>query len=43
MALMEHTVVDRRDGRLTNGSLADYLVPVNAGIGEIDALLVDEG
>ncbi len=42
MALVEHTVVDRRDGRLTNASLVDYLVPVNADIGEIDALFVDE-
>jgi xanthine dehydrogenase YagR molybdenum-binding subunit len=42
MALMENTVVDRRDGRLTTASLVDYLVPVNADIGEIDALFVDE-
>jgi xanthine dehydrogenase YagR molybdenum-binding subunit len=42
MALMEHTVVDGRDGRLANASLVDYLVPVNADIGELTALFVDK-
>jgi xanthine dehydrogenase YagR molybdenum-binding subunit len=42
MALLEHTVVDERNGRVVNGSLADYLVPVNADIVELDASFVEE-
>jgi xanthine dehydrogenase YagR molybdenum-binding subunit len=42
MALMEQTVLDPRDGRPLNASLADYLVPVNLDIGELDALFVPE-
>lgn len=42
MALLEHTVVDPRSGRVVNGSLADYLVPVNADIHALDAIFVDE-
>ena len=42
MALLEQTQVDPRDGRIVNASLADYLVPVNADIPEIDAIFVDE-
>src|SRR5688572_603465 len=30
MALMEHSVVDPRDGRIPNGNLAEYAVPVHA-------------
>ncbi len=30
MALMEHSVVDARNGRLTNANLAEYAVPVHA-------------
>ena len=42
MALMEQTVLDPRDGRPVNGSMADYLVPVNLDIGALEALFVDE-
>jgi xanthine dehydrogenase YagR molybdenum-binding subunit len=42
MALMEQTVLDPRDGRPVNASMADYLVPVNLDIGSIDALFVEE-
>ncbi|MER5913527.1 xanthine dehydrogenase family protein molybdopterin-binding subunit [Streptomyces sp. NPDC001982] len=42
MALLEHTVVDPRDGHVVNGSLADYLVPVNADIGVLDPIFVEE-
>jgi xanthine dehydrogenase YagR molybdenum-binding subunit len=42
MALMEQTVLDARDGRPVNASMADYLVPVNLDIGELDALFVEE-
>jgi xanthine dehydrogenase YagR molybdenum-binding subunit len=42
MALMEQTVLDQRDGRPVNGSMADYLMPVNLDIGELDVLFVPE-
>ncbi|RCV49412.1 xanthine dehydrogenase family protein molybdopterin-binding subunit [Marinitenerispora sediminis] len=42
MALTERTEVDPRDARPVNSSLADYLVPVNADVGELDAVFVDE-
>ncbi|MEU5846101.1 xanthine dehydrogenase family protein molybdopterin-binding subunit [Saccharopolyspora shandongensis] len=42
MALLEHTAVDPRDGHVINATLADYLVPVNADIGELDPVFVDE-
>jgi xanthine dehydrogenase YagR molybdenum-binding subunit len=42
MALMERTVLDARDGRPVNASMADYLVPVNLDIGKLEALFVDE-
>lgn len=42
MALHEHTVVDPRSGRYLNADLSEYLVPVNADIGDIDVVLVDE-
>ncbi|MEJ0020455.1 MAG: xanthine dehydrogenase family protein molybdopterin-binding subunit [Acetobacteraceae bacterium] len=42
MALMEQTVLDPRDGRLVNASMADYLVPVNLDIADLDAIFVDE-
>jgi xanthine dehydrogenase YagR molybdenum-binding subunit len=41
-ALHEHAVVDKRSGRVMNPNLADYHVPVNADIPEIDAILVEE-
>jgi xanthine dehydrogenase YagR molybdenum-binding subunit len=42
MALMERTVLDPRDGRPVNASMADYLVPVNLDIGELDVVFVEE-
>ncbi|AWS47114.1 xanthine dehydrogenase family protein molybdopterin-binding subunit [Streptosporangium sp. 'caverna'] len=41
MALLEHTVVDHRDGRIVNANLADYLVPVNADVPAVDAVYLD--
>ncbi|MCZ4092922.1 xanthine dehydrogenase family protein molybdopterin-binding subunit [Sinorhizobium psoraleae] len=42
MALMERTVLDARDGRPVNAHMADYLVPVNLDIPDIEAHFVDE-
>ena len=42
MALMEKTEIDARYGRAVNGNLAEYHVPVNADIGSIDIIVVDE-
>ncbi|MFI6038173.1 xanthine dehydrogenase family protein molybdopterin-binding subunit [Streptomyces sp. NPDC051315] len=40
-ALLEHTVTDPRDGRTANANLADYLVPVNADVPDIQAIYLD--
>ncbi|MDR3671325.1 MAG: xanthine dehydrogenase family protein molybdopterin-binding subunit [Holophaga sp.] len=42
MALLEKTELDPRTGRAVNGNLAEYHVPVNADIGSIDIIVVDE-
>jgi xanthine dehydrogenase YagR molybdenum-binding subunit len=42
MALMEATEYDLRYGRPVNNNLAEYYVPVNADIGEIDVIVVPE-
>lgn len=42
MGLMEKTEMDWRNGRAVNANLADYHVPVNADIGVIDVVIVDE-
>jgi xanthine dehydrogenase YagR molybdenum-binding subunit len=42
MALLEETRVDPSAGRIVNASLADYLVPVNADIGSVEATWMDE-
>ncbi|MBD8533426.1 MULTISPECIES: xanthine dehydrogenase family protein molybdopterin-binding subunit [unclassified Massilia] len=42
MGLMEKTEMDWRFGRAVNANLADYHVPVNADIGAIDIVMVDE-
>lgn len=42
MALHEHAQVDHTLGRVMNHNLAEYHIPVNADIGEIDVLFVDE-
>lgn len=41
MALLEGTVTDHRDGRIVNASMADYLVPVNADVPELDAAFIN--
>jgi len=42
MALLEETWRDQRNGRYVNASLAEYHVPVNGDIGEIDVQFVPE-
>ena len=42
MGLMEKTEIDERTGRAVNANLADYHVPVNADIGELDVWTVEE-
>ena len=42
MALMERTALDPRDGRPVNAHMADYLMPVNLDIPDLEALFVDE-
>ncbi|WGV24334.1 xanthine dehydrogenase family protein molybdopterin-binding subunit [Halotia branconii] len=42
MALMEHTVTDPNFGRVVNHDLAEYHVPVNADVPDIQVFFVDE-
>jgi xanthine dehydrogenase YagR molybdenum-binding subunit len=42
MALLEEGVRDRRNGRVVNANLEQYLVPVNADVPELDAFFVEE-
>jgi xanthine dehydrogenase YagR molybdenum-binding subunit len=42
MALEEETLTDHKLGRYVNHDLAEYHVPVNADIGDIDVIFVDE-
>jgi xanthine dehydrogenase YagR molybdenum-binding subunit len=41
MGLFEETVYDMRNGKPVNNNYADYLVPVNADIPEIDVVFLD--
>jgi xanthine dehydrogenase YagR molybdenum-binding subunit len=41
-ALHEATEIDKRHARYVNTNLADYLIPVNADIGEIDVIMIPE-
>ncbi|MGH9511122.1 MAG: xanthine dehydrogenase family protein molybdopterin-binding subunit [Terriglobales bacterium] len=41
LALFEDAVVDPHTGRIVNANLAEYHVPVNADIGEIDVSVID--
>jgi xanthine dehydrogenase YagR molybdenum-binding subunit len=41
-ALLEHDAYDERLARIVNNNLAEYHVPTNADVGEIDVLWVDE-
>lgn len=42
MALLEQTVADTRTGRVVNPDLAEYHVPVNADVPDIDITFVEE-
>lgn len=42
MALHEETVMDHRFGRIMNPNIAEYHIPVNADIHDIDVVFVDE-
>ncbi|WP_119271183.1 xanthine dehydrogenase family protein molybdopterin-binding subunit [Taklimakanibacter deserti] len=42
MALHEETLIDHRFGRIMNANIAEYHVPVNADIGDIEVIFVDE-
>jgi xanthine dehydrogenase YagR molybdenum-binding subunit len=42
MALEEDTLLDERFARYVNTNLAEYHVPVNADVPQIDIILVDE-
>jgi xanthine dehydrogenase YagR molybdenum-binding subunit len=42
MALTEETVFDHRYGKIVNNNFADYHVPVNADIPQIDAIFVNK-
>ncbi|ASP94950.1 xanthine dehydrogenase family protein molybdopterin-binding subunit [Sinorhizobium meliloti] len=42
MAIMERTLLDRRNGRPINAHMADYLVPVNLDTPHIEAHFIDE-
>jgi xanthine dehydrogenase YagR molybdenum-binding subunit len=41
LALHENTYVDSKTGRIANANLAEYHVPVNADIGDIDVSAID--
>jgi xanthine dehydrogenase YagR molybdenum-binding subunit len=42
MALEEETLIDPKTGRYINADLAEYHVPVNADIGEIDVAFIEQ-
>jgi xanthine dehydrogenase YagR molybdenum-binding subunit len=42
MALEEESVIDQKFGRFVNHSLAEYHVPVNADVRDLDVIFVDE-
>jgi xanthine dehydrogenase YagR molybdenum-binding subunit len=42
MALMEEAIIDDRFGRIINSNFADYHVPVNADIPQIEAIFVNK-
>jgi xanthine dehydrogenase YagR molybdenum-binding subunit len=42
MALLEDTITDPANGRITNANLGDYLVPVNADVPDLEVLFVGE-
>ena len=42
MALHEHAMVDPQFGHVVNHDFAEYHIPVNADIGEIDVIMIPE-
>ncbi len=42
MALQEETLIDQNFGRIMNADLAEYHVPVNADVHDIEVIFVDE-
>jgi xanthine dehydrogenase YagR molybdenum-binding subunit len=42
MAFLEATLIDPHTGRILNADLAEYHVPVNADIGDLDVIMIDE-
>jgi xanthine dehydrogenase YagR molybdenum-binding subunit len=42
MALHEETHIDHRFGRVMNANIAEYLVPVNADVQDVEVIFVDE-
>ena len=42
MALEEESVIDQRFGRFMNHSLAEYHVPVNADVNDLEVIFVEE-
>ncbi|MGJ0393541.1 MAG: xanthine dehydrogenase family protein molybdopterin-binding subunit [Methylocystis sp.] len=42
MALHEETLIDHRLGRIMNANLAEYHVPVNADVHDVEVIFVDE-
>lgn len=42
MALTEETIADRRLGRLVNANLAEYHLPVNADVPDLDIVFLEE-
>ncbi len=42
MALYEETLIDHKLGRIMNANFAEYHVPVNADVHDIDVIFVDE-
>src|ERR1700732_5441005 len=41
-ALHEHAVIDGRSGRTMNANLAEYHIPANADVPDLEALMIDE-
>jgi len=41
-ALDEEAITDRRSGRIVNANLAEYHIPVNADVGSLDVITIDE-
>ncbi|ARQ03215.1 xanthine dehydrogenase family protein molybdopterin-binding subunit [Pseudorhodoplanes sinuspersici] len=42
VALHEETLIDHRFGRIMNANIAEYHIPVNADVHDIDVIFVDE-